>query len=420
MSTTAIKELTGRVLEKRQKISVLMEKKNEKGEYNWNDQDREDFKSINAELAEIAPKLADLREKEKAAEENRKAMDELKSIANELPFAGELGHPDDGKKNRSGPSLTDLFLGSQSYKSWSRSPNEMIRAVGLKYSIDDFKAVMQETSNGYAPPNFRTPVVIYSAQRKPRVADLIPSSPTVNQIVKYMLETTFTNAAAATAESGSMPASTLIFTEVDVTVQAVTTYIAATNQQLKDVEDLRNIIDNRLMLMMEQSEENEILNGSGTSPHLAGLLNVSGINTQAKGGDDRPDAYLKAMTQVRFNTGTNAGFAEPTGIIAHPQDWMNVRLSKDALGNYLWGPPSQPGAMVIWGVPVIETPVIAQGTSLVGDFRSFAHISRRQDIDIEAGWINDDFIKGQNSIRAVSRLSLEVYRPAAFCTVTGL
>ena len=417
---TAIEELAGRVLERREKVGTLLSKKNSKGEYDWDATDHDNFKAINAELKEIVPKLDNLRELARFEQKNREDIAAMKAITNELPF-GMLGSSQDPNPKPRPMSLADHLLNSPAYKSWSGSPNEMIRCIGMKTSIDDsYKAIMLETGAGFSPQNNRTPVVIYSAQRKPRVADLIPSSNTENQLIRYMLETTFTNAAASTAEGGSMPFSSLAFTEQSQKVEAVATYIAATNQQLKDVSELRSIIDNRLMLMMEQTEEVEILTGSGSSPHLAGLLNVSGINTQAKGGLDRPDAFLLAMTQIRFNTGSNAGFAEPSGVIVHPTDWTNIRLTKDAIGNYLWGSPSQPGDAVIWGLPVIETPVITVGTALAGDFRMFAHISRRQEIDIEAGWINDDFIKGQNSIRAVSRLSLETYRPAAFCTITGL
>ena len=39
---------------------------------------------------------------------------------------------------------------------------------------------------------------------------------------------------------------------------------------------------------------------------------------------------------------------------------------------------------------------------------------------VEVGFINDDFIKGKKAIRADIRAAFVVYRPAAFCTVTGI
>ena len=418
--STAMKDLHGRIVERRGQIAKLFDKKDANGNYDWSPKDREDLKSFETELEDIVPKFNDLRELKRKEDKLRADIEEAKSIVNDLPFdVPGMGHPSDAEP-KPGRRLSDLFLASHAYKSWPKESNQAIFCRGLKYNWDDaFKTVIAETGTGYAPPNNRTNVVILSAQRKPRVADLIPSDPTENQVIKYMLENTFTNSSASVAEGASIAQSLLGYTQISQTVEAVATYVAVTNQQLADVGTLRGLIDNRLTLMMSQTEENMIVNGNGTSPQLAGFLNLSSINTIAKGTLARPDAFLNAMTQIRFNTGSYAGFAEPDGIVMHPTDWMNMRLLKDAIGNYLWGSPSQQGVYTLWGLPVIDTPVIAQGTSLVGDFKGYSHISRRQEIDIETGLQNDDFVKNQMTLRAVSRLSLETYRQAAFCTVTG-
>jgi HK97 family phage major capsid protein len=193
------------------------------------------------------------------------------------------------------------------------------------------------------------------------------------------------------------------------------TFIPVTEEQLDDVDGMQSLINNRLVFMVGLREDSQLLNGDGNAPNLTGILNTASIQTQAKSTDPIPDAVHKAMTKIYVT-----GDASPDAVVFHPTDWQSVRLLRTADGIYIWGSPSEAGPERIWGLSVALSTAISQGTALVGGFRGYSHISRRKGVTVEVGFINDDFQKVKKSIRAVERLSLEVYRPQAFCTVTGL
>jgi HK97 family phage major capsid protein len=79
------------------------------------------------------------------------------------------------------------------------------------------------------------------------------------------------------------------------------------------------------------------------------------------------------------------------------------------------------GTDTLWGLRVVVTPAIAQGTALVGAFQLSAQVLRREGMRVEATNSNeDDFLKNLVAIRVEERLGLAVYRPAGFGTITGL
>lgn len=370
----------------------------------------EQIRQINDELTDLGKQADELRGVAKAAQRVRTAP----GPGGQVDAGGERGsEPDAGKAAaetaRQTKSFGELFTESKAYKNRTGG-------IGPEAKIDVELKTLMTTTAGWVPETTRTGRVVDFATRPIQVTDLVPQTTTNQAAVVYMEETTFTNNAAETAEGGTYPEAALALTEQSSTVRKIAVFLPITDEQLEDEPQVRGYVNNRLPFMVRQRLDSQILNGNGTAPNLRGFLNVSGIQTQAKGADPDPDAVYKAMIKVRVT-----GRALPNGIVYHPTNWQSIRLLRTADGIYIWGNPSDAGPERIWGLQVAQSDAITLGTALVGDFANYSELAVRRGIDVQVSNSHGTyFVEGKQALRADMRAALVVYRPAAFCTVTGL
>jgi len=350
------------------------------------------IKAMNAELDDLGKK----RDQANQLIESRKRADEM---ANAQPVPKADPSPAARK------SLGEMVMESAALKS-----------KGQTSSLDvDIKTLFERTA-GFAPESVRIPRVEQYAVRPLMVADLLPVLPTSQAAIKYMEETTFTNNAAETAEAGTYGEAALAFTERSVPVEKIAVWLPVTDEQLEDVPSMAAYINNRLAYMLEARLDSQILNGNGTPPNLMGTLNVSGIQTQAKGADPTPDAFYKAFTLVR-----TVGFAEPGVVFMNPADWQDIRLLRTSDGIYIFGSPLDPGIERMWGIRVVLSMAVVANTGIVGAYGQYSALYMRRGLDIKISDSHDTyFIAGKQAIRADMRCTVVHFRPKAFCKVTGI
>lgn len=373
----------------------------------------EEVRRRDGELKELndrweAARLADIYKR------NQDEATRLRQVERQLTLPGGKAWPDSQQgrnENFVNKKLSDMICDSTEYQLRKNNRNRF----SLELEDVDMKTLMT-LSGAYAPANPRTDRVVLSALRRPVVADLIPTDNTTLQIIKWMEETTFTNAASTTSEGGTKQEAALAYTERSATVEKIATWIPATEEQLDDVNGIRNLVDNRLTLMLLLTEEDQLLNGSGVVPNILGFLNHSSIQTQAF-DTNNADTVYKAFTKVRWT-----GFAEPSAVVMHPNNWQTIRLMKTSgSGEYILGDPMMDVEARLWGKPVVVTTAIAANTALTGDFILYSHISRKLGLRIDVSDSHSTyFIENKLAIRAEMRESMEIYRGAAFCKCTSL
>lgn len=320
-------------------------------------------------------------------------------------------------------TLGQRFVQSEQYKSIQHARGQGRKIASLELDEEfNFRANFTTASvTGYSGIIAAPQINLIGVQR-PTVADLLAQGTTNLSAVPFVREDAFTNAATGVAQGGDKPEATFALTQTSAPVRKIAVTIPVTDEAFEDIATLASYIDNRLRYSVEMEEERQLLNGS-TSAEVTGILQTSGIQTQAKGGDTTIDAIRKARNlKIRA-----LGFAEPTGIIFHPNDWDDIEGAKDANNQYYSGGPftgsyGQQFAQVqrIWGMTVVVTTSMTENTALIVTGMD-AMIFRKKGITIDSTNSHaSEFIANITRLRGEERLALALFRPKSFCTVTGI
>jgi HK97 family phage major capsid protein len=255
-------------------------------------------------------------------------------------------------------------------------------------------------------------------QRELTILDVIRRGTTDSDVVEYVRQTGFTNNAAVvpeadsvdpTDDTGRKPWSAFTYERVVEAVATVAHGEAASLRALSDAGQMRGLIDQGLRYGLLEELEDQILNGDNSGDNFDGITHVTGTNTQIP-AIDLATTIRKARTKVKL-----LGKARANAVVLHPLDWetLDLWLTFEGGGsNYRQA--SQSSAPTIWGLSVIESEGVAEGTAIVGDFR-YAMLWDREQTTVRATQGYEDFfMKNLVAILAEMRAAFGVLRPKAF------
>ncbi len=275
-------------------------------------------------------------------------------------------------------------------------------------------ALTTDNGGGVLVEPQRLPGIKMPGQLPLRVRDLLAAGTTSSNAVEFVREKTFTNNAAAVAENTKKPESVIEFEQDSTTVKTLAHWIPASRQILDDASQLQSYIDARMLYGLAQVEDNQLMNGDGTGANLKGLTKYATAfdETLATSSTNKLDRIADAILQV-WLTGFPAN-----GIYMHPKDTNELRKLKDTIGRYLFSNPESATVPMPWGMRVVETTAVTEGTALVGSFALAAQVFDRQTATIDiADQDQDNFVKNMITIRAEERLALAVYYPSAIVSL---
>jgi HK97 family phage major capsid protein len=285
------------------------------------------------------------------------------------------------------------------------------------------KTVLTEAGQGFQTtgvlPIERIPNITPEARQVLTVRDVLTARPTTMAVVDFVKVSSPLHIASPVAEASTKPENALQFASSSEKIRTIATWLPATRQILDDLTELNGFIMSSLPYYVNLAEEIELLSGDNTGEHLHGLIpQASAFNTgllSATKGWNKIDIVGRVIQQI-----TVAKEIQPTFIVLHPNDWYDMRLTKDSFGRYILGDPQSMVRPNIFGLSAVSTTSISNGTFLVGSGDPVAsEIRDRMEMQVEISTQHADFFTlNQVAIRAEKRLALVVKRAASFLTGT--
>lgn len=269
-------------------------------------------------------------------------------------------------------------------------------------------------------PIQRIPGITMEARQVLKIRDVLTARPTTFAVVDFVKVLTPMSIASPAAEGSLKPENSLNFSSSSERVKTIASWIPASRQILDDMEELMGFIRQTMPYYTNLEEELQILSGDNSGEDLHGIIPQaaaynSGLLPSAAKGWTKIDVIGTAVEQVAM-----AKELDPTFVVVNTKDWWDIRLTKDSFGRYILGDPQSAVQPNIFGLDVVYTTSIAQGTFLVGNGNpAGSEIRDRMDMTVEISTEHSDFFaRNLVAVRGEKRLAMVVKRPNSFVTGT--
>lgn len=214
-----------------------------------------------------------------------------------------------------------------------------------------------------------------------------------------------------TAEASYKPAMDLVLEELTCNLQTVATWLPVTNQLMHDAPRLRAYINGRMQENLFQTEDRQVLYGSGTSPQIQGITTAAGVQTYAWSsgdvGDNRMDAILRAATLA------SVAEYDVDAVLMNWTDWARLATAKGTDGHYVMGYDAS--RKQVWAIPAYPVSYVTAGTFLVGAFKQGAELFDNNTLTLRLTDSHaDNFVKNILVMLLEERIGLAPIRPEAF------
>lgn len=258
------------------------------------------------------------------------------------------------------------------------------------------------------------PGILPAAPRKLHIRSLLPTGVMSTSAVHYLQETGSEGSVNSWADnSGSKPQIDFDLTEEVAPSEFIAGYLRITRKALDDISAMRSYLQSRLLESYLDAEDNQLLNGNGTSPNLGGLI----TNAEAYTGfrTIQVEKIIDSVAQIESNNHS------ANGILLSPEQYYALLLTRSTTNEYTLpglGTVTQlNGQMFISGIPVFKSTAMTDSKYLVGDWAKGAQLFVREN-PIVRFFEEDGTNVRENKItvRVEGRVALPIYYTDAFVT----
>jgi HK97 family phage major capsid protein len=253
----------------------------------------------------------------------------------------------------------------------------------------------------------------YDPSRSVHIRSLLPLGSTDGQTIRFPKESAYSDNAAATAETSAFGQSDFDLTASTVNVEKIGTYMRITGEMLDDIKQLTSYLSARVPEKVLSVEDNEILNGDGSSPNLDGLFTdgaafAAGGFALAIESANEFDVLTVALNQLALSN------YQADTILLNPTDLHKMILLKSTANEYLRNQIFSGLQPTINGIPVTVNTAVTSGKFLVGNLRQASQLWIRENLAVEfSREDSDNFQKNFVTVRAMERVALTNYLPNA-------
>lgn len=287
---------------------------------------------------------------------------------------------------------------SDDYRSWAESG--AMGSFRMEFPGIDYRAVTDTTEGQpYASTSagtFTRPERIARIgqdflDRRVFITDVIPHLNTTQNAIEYVQDKTpladIADKPAEVSEGGSKPQAGLTTAVINEVCQTIPAWVNITRQTAADIPMVQSYLDGRLRYALKRRLDKQVLNGDGSSPNLKGLINRSGILTNAPGSSEA--RYVTIRHSIRLMEDNES---VPEIIVLNPADAELFDLSNsttaglhavNALTDRVVTTAQGDGGgdpvvgRTAWGLIQVRSTAIASGTALLVDPMAVSIVDRQ-------------------------------------------